>query len=68
MMNIVVLLEELEIGAINGDKEAFGKEIENAGRIICRNDVSENIDVQVLEGDLPNIPEGTKVVYYFLLK
>ena len=62
MMNIVVLLEELEIGAINGDKEAFGKEIENAGRIICRDDVSENIDVQVLEGDLPNIPEGTKVV------
>lgn len=61
-MNIVVVFEEFELNAINGDKEAFGNEIGNASKIICRGDVSEDVDVQVLEGDLPNIPEGTKIV------
>lgn len=61
-MKIVVVFQEIELNAINGDKEAFGNEIADAGRIICRGDVSEDIDVQVLEGDLPNIPEGKKVV------
>lgn len=61
-MNIVIVFEELELKEIKGDKKAFGNEIGNAAKIICRDDVSENIDVQVLEGDLPNIQEGTKVV------
>lgn len=61
-MNIVVVFEKLEINAINGDKEKFSDEIGNAGRIICRGDVSESINVRVIEGNLPNIPEEKKVV------
>lgn len=61
-MNIVVVFEEIELNALNGNKEDFGNEIGVAGRIINRGDSSDSIDVKVLEGDLPNIPEGTKVV------
>lgn len=61
-MNIVVIFREIEIKALNGDKEAFAKKIGTAGRIINRGDVSDEVNVKLIEGDLPNIPEGTKVL------
>lgn len=61
-MNIVIVFREIKLDAIKGDKKTFSNEIKKAGKILCCGDETENIDVQLLEGNLSNIPDDTKVV------
>ena len=61
-MNLVVLFEKIGLSDIKGDRNLFCKELFNAGRILNFEKKDSNIDVKLLEGQLPNSPEKQKVV------
>lgn len=61
-MNLVVLFEKISLSNIQGDRNSFCTDLCIAGKILNTSKKDENIDVKLLEGELPNAPEKEKVV------
>lgn len=60
-MNIVIVFDKIDLNSIRGDKSVLCNEIGKAGNIVSCEE-NESIEVDILEGSLPNTPDGTKVV------
>ncbi len=61
-MNFIVLFEKIRISDIQGEKDNLCLDLCKAGKVINRDKQDANIDVKILEGELPNITEKEKVI------
>lgn len=61
-MNLVVVFEKIALGDIQGNRDSFCTNLCVAGKTLNLTKGDDNIDVTLLEGDMPNAPEKEKVV------
>ena len=68
-MNLVILFEKIGLSDIKEDKDIFCDQLRVIAMksLMPMKDKNENIEVQLLEGKSPNIPEEAKVAVFILL-
>lgn len=63
-MNLVVIFEKIALRDIQGDRDLFCKDLCVAGKILNLTKGDDNIDIKLLEGELPNALEKEKVIIF----
>lgn len=61
-MNLVIIFEKIALDSIKGDRDTFCTDLCIAGRVLNLTKGNDNIDVKLLEGEMPNAPEKENVV------
>jgi SpoVK/Ycf46/Vps4 family AAA+-type ATPase len=61
-MNLVILFEKISLKEIKGNQEALSADLCVAAEHLNLEKGDKNIDIKLLEGELPNAPEREKIV------